>query len=117
MKRIVASFGHGLLWLAVAYVIWGLIVRHRYFDAWKATTAGDSVPTVINRFGAPDFIQSPLRYANPDFCARPQQACSDPYALRFWYQLPFTAFVGGHVLVIDFDDRQRVIDKTEMRSP
>jgi hypothetical protein len=32
-----------------------------------------------------------------EFCARPQQACTDHYAIRFWYQLPFTAFVGGHM--------------------
>jgi len=116
MKRLLASLGHGLLWLTLAYIIWGLVVRHRYADAWKATTVGDSVPTVINRFGVPDYVQSPTRYANPDFCARPQQTCSDLYAIRFWYQLPFTAFTGGHVLVIDFDDRQRVVGKSEMWS-
>jgi hypothetical protein len=55
MKRFFASLGHGLLWLALTYVIWGLIVRHRYTDAWKATTVGDSVPTVINRFGVPEY--------------------------------------------------------------
>jgi hypothetical protein len=117
MKRFLASLGHGVLWLAVTYVIWGFIVRHRYAHAWQATAVGDSVPTVINMFGAPDYVQSPLKYSDPEFCARPQQTCSQPYAIRFWYQLPFTAFVGGHVLVIDFDDRQRVIDKGEMRSP
>jgi hypothetical protein len=117
MKRFFVSLGHGLLWLALAYVILGVIIRHRYADAWKATTVGDSVPTVINRFGAPDNLESPLRYTNHEFCARPQQACPDPYAIRFWYELPFTAIVGGHVLVIDFDDRQRVINKSEMMSP
>jgi hypothetical protein len=50
-KRLFASLGHGLLWLAVMYVIWGLVVRHRYIDAWNATAVGDTVPIVINRFG------------------------------------------------------------------
>lgn len=61
--------------------------------------------------------QSPLRYSNPEFCARPNEKCSDSYAIRLWYALPFTAIVGGHILVIDFDDRQRVVDKSEMFSP
>lgn len=95
----------------------GLIVRHRYLDAWNATAVGDSVPTVINRFGAPDYMESPLRYSRPDFCAQPQEKCPDDYAIRLWYQLRFTFVVGGHVLVVDFDDRQRVINKSEMRSP
>jgi len=117
MKRFFASLGNGLLWLALTYFVWGLIVRHRYLDAWNATTVGDTVPTVINRFGAPDYIQSPLRYSQADFCAQPQEKCPDDYAIRLWYQLPFTFMVGGHVLVVDFDDRQRVISKSEMRSP
>jgi hypothetical protein len=116
-RRLLASLGHGLLWLALAYVIWGLVVRHRYFTSWNATAVGDSVPTVINRFGGPDTVESALRYSQPDFCARPDQKCEDRYAFRFWYQLPFTVFVGGHVLVIEFDDRQRVADKVEMQSP
>jgi hypothetical protein len=117
IKRLFASLGHGLLWLAVTYVIWGLVVRHRYIDAWNATAVGDTVPIVINRFGSPDYVESPLRFSQPEFCARPQEKCRDDYAIRLWYQLPFTFVVGGHVLVMDFDDRQHVINKFEMRSP
>lgn len=117
MKRFFASLGHGILWLALTYVIWGLVTRHRYFEAWKATSVGESVPTVIAKIGVPDYLESPLRFTNPDFCARPREECPAAYAIRFWYELPFTAIVGGHVLVIDFDDRQRVIDKSEMHSP
>jgi hypothetical protein len=62
-KRFLASLGHGLLWLALAYVVWGLAVRHRYFNAWNATKVGDSVPTVMSRFGAPDLIS--LRSGTP----------------------------------------------------
>jgi hypothetical protein len=117
MKRVLASLGHGLLWLALTYIVWGLVVRHRYANAWNATTVGDAVPTVINRFGAPDYVESPLRYSQPEFCARPGEKCPDDYAIRFWYQIPFTFIVGGHVLVVEFDDHQRVIEKLEMRSP
>ena len=116
-KRVFMSLGHGLLWIVLAYVVWGLVVRHRYFNAWNATKVGDSVPTVMNRFGSPDLIESPLRYSNPEYCARPNEKCPDSYAIRLWYALPFTAIVGGHILVVDFDDRQRVVDKSEMFSP
>ena len=87
-KRFLASLGHGLLWLALAYVVWGLAVRHRYFNAWNATKVGDSVPTVMSRFGAPDLIESPLRYSNPEFCARPNEKCSDSYAIRCGTHFP-----------------------------
>jgi hypothetical protein len=43
--------------------------------------------------------------------------CSNPYFLRLWYSLPFTSVVGGHVLVVDLDEQQRVIEKGEMSSP
>jgi hypothetical protein len=43
--------------------------------------------------------------------------CSNPYFLRLWYSLPFTAVVGGHVLIVDLDEQQRVIEKGEMSSP
>lgn len=107
MKRFFASLGHGLMWLTLTYLIWGLIVRHRYTDAWNATTVGDTVPMVINGFGAPDNVESSLRYSQPDFCAQPQEKCPHDYAIRLWFQLPFTFVVGWHVLVVDFDDRQR----------
>jgi hypothetical protein len=37
--------------------------------------------------------------------------------LRLWYSLPFTSVVGGHVLIVDLDEQQRVIEKGEMSSP
>jgi hypothetical protein len=77
IKRLFASLGHGLLWLAVTYVIWGLVVRNRYIDAWNAAAVGDTVPIVINSFGSPDYVESPLAFSQPDFCARPQEKCRD----------------------------------------
>jgi hypothetical protein len=54
MRRLVVSLGNGLLWIAVAYLAWGLDVRHRYVNAFAATSVGDTALTVINRFGPPD---------------------------------------------------------------
>lgn len=116
-KRFFTSLGHGLLWIVLAYVVWGLIIRHRYNSAWNATKVGDSIPVVMMRFGAPDLIQSALRYSQPDFCARPNEKCPDSYAFRLWYELPFTAIEGAHVLVVAFDDHLRVVEKFEMSSP
>jgi hypothetical protein len=109
--------GHGLLWIAVAYVAWGLVVRHRYADGFAATAIGDSMQNVINRFGPPDLLESPLKYSRPDYCATANPPCPDRYSLRLWYQIPFTFVVGGHVLIIDLDEQQRVVNKSEMRSP
>jgi hypothetical protein len=117
MRRLVVSLGHGLLWIAVAYLAWGLAVRHRYVNAFAATSVGDSALMVINRFGPPDNLESPLKYSRPDYCANAHPPCSNPYFLRLWYSLPFTSVVGGHVLIVDLDEQQRVIEKGEMRSP
>ena len=53
----------------------------------------------------------------PDYCANAHPPCSNPYFLRLWYSLPFTSVVGGHVLIVDLDEQQRVIEKGEMSSP
>jgi hypothetical protein len=111
MRRLVVSLGHGLLWFAIAYLAWGLVVRHRYVNAFAATSVGDPMSIVITRFGPPDNVESPLKFAHPDYCASAHPPCSDTYFLRLWYWLPFTSVVGGHVLIVDLNEQQRVIDK------
>ena len=99
------------------YLAWGLVVRHRYTNAFAATSPGDTMFTVITRFGPPDNLESPLKYSRPDYCANAHPPCSNPYFIRLWYSLPFTSVVGGHVLIVDLDEQQRVIEKGEMSSP
>jgi hypothetical protein len=117
MRRLVVFLSHGFLCFVIVYLAWGLVMRHRYTNAFAATSAGDTMFTVITRFGPPDNLESPLKYSRPDYCANAHPPCSDPYFLRLWYSLPFASVVGGHVLIVDLDEQQRVIDKGEMRSP
>ena len=86
-------------------------------NAFAAPSVGDPMSMVITRFGPPDNLESPLKFAHPDYCANAHPPCSDPYFLRLWYWLPFTSLVGGHVFIVDLNEQQRVIDKGEMRSP
>jgi hypothetical protein len=50
-------------------------------------------------------------------CANAHPPCSDPYFLRLRYSLPFTSVVGEHVLIVDLDEQQRVVNKGEMTPP
>lgn len=117
MRRLVVTVGHGFAGIAIAYLAWGLVVTHRYAHAFAVTSVGDPISAVIARFGPPDNLESPLRSAHPEDCANGRPRCSDAYFLRLWYVLPFTPLVGGHVLIVDFNEQQRVIGKGEMRSP
>lgn len=117
VRRLVVAVGHGLAGIAVAYLAWGLVVTHRYARAFAATSVGDPMSAVIARFGPPDNLESPLRFSHPEDCANGRPQCSDAYFLRLWYVLPFTPLIGGHVLIVDFNEQQRVIGKGDMRSP
>jgi hypothetical protein len=55
-----------LLWIVFAYVAWGLVVRHRHFDAFAATANGDTMYSVVTRSGALDVIDSTLKYSRPE---------------------------------------------------
>jgi hypothetical protein len=68
---------HGLLWTVIVYLAWGLVVRHRYINAFAATSACDTMFTVVTRFGPTDKLESSLKYSRPDYCANAHPPFSD----------------------------------------
>jgi len=103
-KRVIASAGYSLLWLVLGYVIWGATVRHRYLTAFEATQPGDSMSEVLQRFGAPSHIDP-----------APPHVVGEAFALRFWYELPFS--LGVSPVTVDFNSQQSVIKKYQWNSP
>jgi hypothetical protein len=98
-----------------------VVRRCHAFILLIGTRFGASVRTRASRSlgvsGPPDNLESTLKNSRPDYCANAHPPCSNPYFLRLWYSLPFTSMVGGHVLIVDLDEQQRVIEKGEMSSP
>jgi hypothetical protein len=103
IKHTLISAVFGLIWVAAAYFVWGLNMRHRYETAFEATREGDDMRGVLARFGTPSHIELPAHVVGP------------PVALRFWYEIPFT--MGISPVSVDFDSRQQVVGKYQWNSP
>jgi hypothetical protein len=104
MRRIVSSALLALVWVFGAYLVRGISVRHRYLGAFAITTPGDSMSTVLTRFGPPSHIDPRGRYNG-----------SDNYWIRFWYEMPFS--FGVSPVTVDFDSNQVVVGKYQWNSP
>jgi hypothetical protein len=104
VKRIASTALLGLVCVIGAYIAWGINVRHRYLSSFAITKPGDSMNTVLARFGSPSHIDP-----------RGRNNGSDNYWIRFWYELPFS--LGVSPVTVDFDSNQVVIGKYQWNSP
>jgi hypothetical protein len=104
VKHIALTALLGLVLVTGAYLAWGISVRHRYLSAFAITKPGDSMDTVLARFGPPSHIDPRGRYNGPD-----------NYWIRFWYELPFS--LGVSPVTVDFDSNQVVVGKYQWNSP
>jgi hypothetical protein len=53
IRQTLISAVFGLIWVAAAYLVWGLNMRHRCETAFEATREGDDMREVLARFGTP----------------------------------------------------------------
>ena len=96
-----------------SYVAWGVSMRILYAHAYAATQAGDTLTTVLKRFGRPSHVEP--HYATSGWDKGDQSVCGGPCSQRLWYDQPFS--LGTTSYTVAFDSRQVVIDKYIMESP
>ena len=113
MKNLVPSLAFSILWLVVGYIAWGIYTRQHYLAAFDATQNGESLKSVLNRFGNPSHIEP--RSDAPGYDSGSRSSCGESCALRLWYELPFS--LGLSPVTVDFNSQQRVIDKYQWSSP
>jgi hypothetical protein len=113
MKRIVLSVGLSLVWIALGYLILGVQQRIHYRSAFEQTKNGESLATILTRFGSPSHIEA-HRNA-PGYDRGERSVCGQSCWLRVWYEVPLT--LGTSALSVDFDSQERVIDKYQWNSP
>jgi hypothetical protein len=113
MRNLASSLLFGILWVLAAYIVWGIYTRQHYLAAFDATQNGESLKTVLDRFGTPSHIEPRSNLSGHDSGSR--SGCGESCALRLWYELPFS--LGVNPVTIDFNAQQRVIDKYQWSSP
>jgi len=113
MKRILISVALSLVWVILGYMVLGVQQRIRYLDAFERTKKGESLGSVLERFGRPSHLEPHREVTGYDSGER--SVCGQSCWLRVWYEVPFT--LGTAPLTVDFDATQHVIDKYRWSSP
>lgn len=80
-----------------------------YLAAFDKTQVGESLDTVIARFGEPSHIEH--HSSAPGYDSGSRSACGETCWLRLWYEIPLT--LGTAPVTVDFDRQNVVIDKWE----
>ena len=94
----------------------GYFVRHVYLDngyerAFNETSVGESLNSVLLRFGEPTDIAGRIQ---PGETGR-LSPCVEQCRLRLWYWAPILGGVSPYS--VDFDAEQRVVAKFHWMSP
>ncbi len=95
----------------VALFAWHVQVDSRNERAFKETTVGESLNSVLARFGEPSNIAG--RRQQGELVKLPP--CENKCQLRLWYSAPILGGVSPYS--IDFDAQQKVIFKFHWQSP
>ncbi len=103
--------GWTLLALCVAAVCAYAYKAHRYSSAFAETEDGDSLDTVVMRFGSEPILERPsapfLRYAT--------EGCKSPCSTRLWWEDPLLR--GIVAWSVELDAQGLVIHKAHWVSP
>jgi hypothetical protein len=103
-----------LIGVAIAlYVAWGLYTRNEILTEYKATKPGETLESVLKRFGQPSHIEPHSNFPGYDQGSR--NVCGESCWIRLWYELPLD--MGTSPVTVDFDSQQVVIDKYRWSSP
>jgi hypothetical protein len=95
------------------YVAWGVYERIAYAHAYTATQPGDTLQSVLKRFGRPSHVEPHYNVSGWD--KGDKSVCGGSCSQRFWYDQPLS--LGTTSYTVAFDSRRLVIDKYIMQSP
>ena len=97
--------------LATGYFAHHVYLDNKYERAFNETSVGESLNSVLLRFGEPTDIAGRLR---PEESGR-LPPCVEQCQLRLWYLAPILGGVSPYS--IDFDAKQSVVAKFHWMSP
>lgn len=113
VKRALVSVGLSLIWTAIAYLVWATVVRAHHVEAFQKVAVGDTLQSVLERFGQPSHLEP--RHFVKGYDSGDQSVCAESCWLRLWYEVPLT--FGTQPVSVDIDSQQRVIRKYRWSSP
>jgi len=91
----------------VVYVVLADRKGDQYLDAFNKTQVGESMDTVIARFGEPSHIEG--HSDAPGYDSGSRSACGETCWVRLWYEIPLT--LGISPVSVDFNRQNVVIHK------
>ena len=113
MRNLLKSLFGAVLIITFTYLVYGIFTYRSYAQAFEQTRDGETLQTVLQRFGPPSHIEPRQNASGYDSGSK--SVCAESCWLRLWYEMPFT--LGVAPLTVDFNAEQQVIHKYEWNSP